>query len=90
MIWVNRRNIRIDHEGKPAILGNIVDVTERKQMEDQLLQSEKLRAMGEMASGIAHDFNNVLAAILGNTHLLLTTVKESDFRRRLKNIEIAS
>ncbi len=89
-IWVNRRNIRIVHEGKPAILGNIVDVTERKQMEDQLLQSEKLRAMGEMASGIAHDFNNVLAAILGNTHLLLTTVKDADFRRRLKNIEIAA
>lgn len=89
-IWVNRRNIRIEHEGKPAILGNIVDITERKQMEEQLLQSEKLRAMGEMASGIAHDFNNILAAILGNTHLLLTTVQEPEFRKRLKNIEIAA
>ncbi|MFH1673578.1 MAG: response regulator [Pseudomonadota bacterium] len=89
-IWVNRRNIRIEHEGQPAILGNIVDITERKQMEEQLLQSEKLRAMGEMASGIAHDFNNILAAILGNTHLLLTTVQEPETLKRLKNIEIAS
>ncbi len=44
---------------------------ELKQAQDQIVQVEKLRAMGEMASGVAHDFNNVLAVILGNIQLLL-------------------
>jgi PAS domain S-box-containing protein len=46
------------------------DITERKKIEKQLLQSEKLKAMGVMAAGIAHDFNNVLAVISGYAQLL--------------------
>ena len=42
--------------------------------QDQLVRTEKLRALGEMASGVAHDFNNVLAAILGRAQLLLKEV----------------
>ena len=47
-------------------------------MEEQLLQTEKLRALGEMANGVAHDFNNTLAVILGNTQLLLYTAKDEE------------
>jgi PAS domain S-box-containing protein len=46
------------------------DVTEGRRLYTQLLNSEKLRAIGEMASGIAHDFNNLLASIVGQTELL--------------------
>ncbi|KKL85919.1 hypothetical protein LCGC14_1949920 [marine sediment metagenome] len=46
------------------------DITERKKMEEMLLQSEKLRAMGIMTSGVAHDFNNILAVISGNAQLM--------------------
>jgi len=75
-------------EGKPiGFRGISRDITERKRMEEQLLQSEKLRAVGEMASGVAHDFNNALAAILGNTQLLLYTAKDEELKGSLKVIE---
>jgi PAS domain S-box-containing protein len=63
------------------------DITEKKKMEQQLLQAEKLRALAEMASGVAHDFNNALAVILGNTQLLLYTVQDEDLKETLKTIE---
>lgn len=46
------------------------DVTESRRLYTKLLNSEKLRAIGEMASGVAHDFNNLLASIVGQTELL--------------------
>ncbi len=46
------------------------DITEKKLMEERFIQSEKLRALGEMAAGIAHDLNNVLGAILGRAQLI--------------------
>jgi PAS domain S-box-containing protein len=65
----------------------IKDITEKKKMEEQLLQAEKLRALAEMASGVAHDFNNALASILGNTQLLLFTVQDEELKETLKTIE---
>jgi GAF domain-containing protein/CheY-like chemotaxis protein len=55
--------------------------------QDQLVRTEKLRALGEMASGVAHDFNNLLAAILGRTQLLLRHVQEPRLRQWLQVVE---
>jgi signal transduction histidine kinase/ActR/RegA family two-component response regulator len=66
---------------------------ELKQAQDQIVQVEKLRAMGEMASGVAHDFNNVLAVILGNIQLLLHQfdhLNHEEIRERLRVIERSS
>jgi len=66
---------------------------ELKQAQDQIVQAEKLRAMGEMASGVAHDFNNVLAVILGNIQLLLyqmDRLSPEEIREGLKVIERSS
>jgi signal transduction histidine kinase/ActR/RegA family two-component response regulator len=63
---------------------------ELKQAQDQIIQAEKLRAMGEMASGVAHDFNNVLAVILGNIQLLLYQLDRfslAEIREGLETIE---
>jgi GAF domain-containing protein/CheY-like chemotaxis protein/anti-sigma regulatory factor (Ser/Thr protein kinase) len=58
--------------------------------QDQLVRTEKLRALGEMASGIAHDFNNLLASILGRAQLLLEHVQDAQLVRWLQVIERAA
>jgi PAS domain S-box-containing protein len=67
------------------------DVTEERQLREQVLQSEKLRMVGEMAAGIAHNFNNVLATILTRAQLLgLQGTDEDALRRGLKLIAQAA
>jgi len=61
--WIVRRNTRIDYGGKPAILGNIVDVTESRAKEAQLIQASKMSTLGEMATGVAHELNQPLRSI---------------------------
>lgn len=71
-----RRKVEVRHVrfsppgGEPHTILYLKDITDKKQMEEWLIQSEKLKALGEMAAGIAHDLNNVLGAILGRVQLI--------------------
>jgi len=60
---------------------------ERKHMEEALRQSEKMRALGEMAGGVAHDFNNILAIVLGRAQLALEDVGDDKARKSIQVIE---
>jgi len=64
------RGSRIEYQGRPAAECLLVDMTEAKRLRERLSETEKLRALGELASGVAHDFNNLLGAILGRSQLL--------------------
>jgi PAS domain S-box-containing protein len=72
-------------------LAMLTDLTEKKYLEKQLLQSQKLESIGTMASGIAHDFNNILTGVLGYTNLLKLKIgQDSEIGRYADIIEQSS
>lgn len=65
-------------DGSAAILGVMEDITHRVRVDDKLIRSERLAAIGELAAGVAHNFNNILAAIGGDAQLLKLCAEEEN------------
>jgi two-component system, cell cycle sensor histidine kinase and response regulator CckA len=90
--WVQElADIICDETGHAVrIVGTVQDVTERKQLQAQLVQAQKMEAIGRLAGGVAHDFNNILTAILGYSEVLLTQAGEDHpWREDLEEIRKA-
>src|SRR5579859_4599428 len=72
----------LDDGGTPVrIVGTVQDITDRKQLEEQFRQAQKMEAVGRLAGGIAHDFNNLLTVITSYSDILLEDLASQDPRR---------
>ncbi|MBT6145361.1 MAG: PAS domain S-box protein, partial [Gemmatimonadetes bacterium] len=72
--------------GHRKFTGVVRDITDRKQLELQLLQAQKMESVGQLAGGVAHDFNNQLGILLFDVDMLLARVDETSLRDDLKKI----
>lgn len=81
--------VTFDKENKPVMMiGTVQDVTEHTMLEQQLIQSQKMEAVGRLTGGIAHDFNNMLTALIGYTSLLkLKIPTENPVRNYVEKID---
>lgn len=76
--FLDRAVLVRDDLGRPQeIFGACLDVTDRRQVEQQLIQAQKMEAIGQLTGGVAHDFNNMLTVVIGNLDSLARALKGS-------------
>jgi signal transduction histidine kinase/ActR/RegA family two-component response regulator len=90
--WVNATGLAIrNHEGEVVnIVGSVQDVTERRTLEERLLEAQKLESIGRLAGGVAHDFNNMLTAVLGNIEFARDASTIEEVRPLLDSIAVTA
>ncbi|MBN1570573.1 MAG: PAS domain S-box protein [Acidobacteria bacterium] len=89
-VLMTRKSLLTDKSGNQQIIGVQRDITEYKQLEAQLMQAQKMEAIGVLAGGVAHDFNNLLNVINGYSELILGELPPDDpVRKDIEQIKNA-
>ena len=76
--------------GDGEIFGTLLDITDRRRLEEQLSHARKMEAVGQLTGGIAHDFNNLLTVVLGHADLLMRKPEATPIRPQLEAIKLAA
>jgi two-component system, cell cycle sensor histidine kinase and response regulator CckA len=76
--WIDMSCVPLEWKGRAAILHMLRDITDRKRMEIELIQAQKMEAIGTLAGGVAHEFNNLLQVISGYLQLLFKRKSQDD------------
>ncbi|HUI30579.1 MAG TPA: PAS domain S-box protein [Candidatus Acidoferrales bacterium] len=76
-IWVDFSTTLINHDSAPTLITSAYDISDRKKLEDQLLQAQKMEGIGRLAGGVAHDYNNMLGVIIGYSDLIMRKMDKS-------------
>lgn len=90
--WIlSHGSVLTDDDNKPIrMIGSHIDVTDRKHLEEELRQSQKIEAIGQLAGGVAHDFNNQLAGIMGFAEVLKLKIKDENLTNYVEKIITAA
>ncbi len=86
-IWSRGKCVDFDKKGQPLrFIGTQQDITDRKSLESQFFQAQKMEAIGRLSGGIAHDFNNLLTTIIGYSELMHDNLPQNDSHEFLEEI----
>ena len=84
-IYLESYGARSLYQGQPAVIGTLIDITDRKKTEAELVRSQKMEAVAILAGGIAHDFNNLLSVVMGYLELIKKKVKNDKSTFKMVN-----
>jgi PAS domain S-box-containing protein len=82
--------VPFDHEGRPGVLAVARDITVRRDIEEQLRQSQKMEAIGQLTGGLAHDFNNLMMVVIGNLDRLDGALAGNQSARELAHMALSA